>query len=593
MDEPASLEARVAALEGEIQRLRASLAPLEAWASYYGVKTAHPGPAAATTATAAVPGAAVANIAPGLTSTSDAPAVAAKTQLGGEQMLIRVMYGVGILVLLIGAAIFIPSLSALGPHLRVLVGIAVGIALISAGARRANTGWQPLGLLALGAGLEYLSLWYAHATDIAPVGICAFAMFAVTGMLGSLAYIHRSERIAFAGLLGGYLTPLLIATDTPALLSLNLYLIVLGAAALGLGVVCRFRYVEFAAVAFVALYSTQWGFSFDANWHPLEALGASIVYFAEFSAALIIGARAGDDGVARRVLLSLEIFAFATFLAHRSINVNGWEGAGFGFTLLALAVVALLGARSAALARPLRLIFGWWALGAVLLAVQSVVPGMGDSGGFAVEGAVLAGIAAGTQQNGIRLGSALAFTIAFCISLYDWLSALWGHGSSLAGTQPFFNAPLAEYALIAIALVAAIELERRGGTPPTGWLAILRVALQSTIAWTLAVQAFAVISADEPRSLLITALWTIDAALLIASGVRTRRGLLRGMGVALFVVVVFKVFLVDLSGVDPLVRFLSFLGVGLALVGVASGYNRALKSAAVTSDTASGGETAL
>jgi len=587
MDEPASLEARIAVLEGEVERLRSSLAPLEAWAAHYGVKTVQYG------ATAAVPGIAASGVTGGIASTSaasavDASTVAANKPLGGEQLLIRAMYGVGILVLLIGAAIFIPSLSVLGPHLRVLVGIAVGIALISAGARRANIGWQPLGLLALGAGLEYLSLWYAHATEIAPVGICALAMFAVTGMLGSLAYVHRSEKIAFAGLLGGYLTPLLIATDTPALLSLNLYLIVLGAAALGLAVICRFRYVEFAAVAFVALYSTQWGFSFDANWHPLEALGSSIVYFAEFSAALVVGARAGDDGIARRVLLSLELFAFATFLAHGSITVSGWEGAGFGFTLLALAVVALVAARSAALVAPLRLVFAWWALGAVLLAVQSVVPGVGDSGGFAVEGAVLVGIAAGTQLNGIRLGSALAFTIAFCIAFYDWGDVLWGHGSTVGG-QPFLNASFAEYVLIAIALFAAIELERRGGTPPVAWLGILRGALQATIAFTLAVQAFAVISADEPRSLLITLLWTIDAALLIAGGLRTRRGLLRGMGVALFVIVVFKVFLVDLSGVDAVVRFLSFLGVGLALVAVANRYNRALKSATTS---ASDGEAA-
>jgi uncharacterized membrane protein len=583
MDEPASLEARVAALEGEIQQLRASLAPLEAWASHYGVKTQ-------SVATSAVPTAIVANIAPGITPASAAPAAAAKPALGGEQLLIRVMYGVGILVLLIGAAIFIPSLSVLGPHLRVLVGIAAGIALISAGARRAYSGWQALGLLALGAGLEYLSLWYAHATDIAPVGICALAMFAVTGMLGSLAYIHRSERIALAGLLGGYLTPLLIATDQPSLLSLNLYLIVLGAAALGLAVVRRFRNVEFAAVAFVALYSTQWGFSFDANWQPLEALASSIAYFAEFSAALVIGARAGDDGIARRVLLSLELFAFATYLAHGSINVNGWEGAGFGFTLLALAVVALLGARSAALVTPLRLIFGWWALGAVLLAVQSVVPGMGDSGGFAVEGAVLAGIAAGSPQSGIWIGSALAFITAFSIALFDWVTTVVGGSGSEA--LPFFNAPFAQYALIGVALFAAIELERRGGAPQTAWLAILRVALQSTIAWTLAVQVSALIRTEEPRSLAITVLWTIDAALLIASGVRTRRGLLRGMGVALFVIVVLKVFLVDLSGVDPLVRFLSFLGVGLALVGVATGYNRALKNAAAAPEAPGDGEPA-
>lgn len=70
----------------------------------------------------------------------------------------------------------------------------------------------------------------------------------------------------------------------------------------------------------------------------------------------------------------------------------------------------------------------------------------------------------------------------------------------------------------------------------------------------------------------------------IAAGARD----LRGYGLALLTLVTFKVFLVDAAALDGILRILSFLGLGLALIAIGWAYNRFLGKAARASSAAAG-----
>ncbi|MBX3563097.1 MAG: DUF2339 domain-containing protein [Sphingomonas sp.] len=79
-----------------------------------------------------------------------------------------------------------------------------------------------------------------------------------------------------------------------------------------------------------------------------------------------------------------------------------------------------------------------------------------------------------------------------------------------------------------------------------------------------------------------------SAALLSVSlfwlwrGIAAARHDLRVAGLALLTVVTFKVFLIDASALDGVLRILSFLGLGLALIGIGWAYNRFLGKNAAT-----------
>jgi uncharacterized membrane protein len=68
--------------------------------------------------------------------------------------------------------------------------------------------------------------------------------------------------------------------------------------------------------------------------------------------------------------------------------------------------------------------------------------------------------------------------------------------------------------------------------------------------------------------------WIAMGAALMALGMRTGVRSLRLASLALVGLVTAKVFLIDMSGLDGLWRVLSFLGLGLALIGLGAFYRR-------------------
>lgn len=72
----------------------------------------------------------------------------------------------------------------------------------------------------------------------------------------------------------------------------------------------------------------------------------------------------------------------------------------------------------------------------------------------------------------------------------------------------------------------------------------------------------------------ISILWTLFALALIGAGLRHRVGALRKVGLGLFTIVGFKVFLVDLAALDPFYRIVAFLLLGVLILFGAFAYLR-------------------
>ena len=81
-------------------------------------------------------------------------------------------------------------------------------------------------------------------------------------------------------------------------------------------------------------------------------------------------------------------------------------------------------------------------------------------------------------------------------------------------------------------------------------------------------------SLSDAESYAYSAVWLVSALALFIAGIKLARQYIRYAGLAVMVLVVLKVFLSDMSGLEGLYRIFSFIGLGLCLVGIGWIYQR-------------------
>jgi uncharacterized membrane protein len=94
--------------------------------------------------------------------------------------------------------------------------------------------------------------------------------------------------------------------------------------------------------------------------------------------------------------------------------------------------------------------------------------------------------------------------------------------------------------------------------------------------WDYFLKAGGAVDAALAQHVSLSVLWTLYATLLLFFGVQKKSPLLRWQSLALFGLVVGKVFLYDLSFLDRGYRILSFFVLGAVLLGVSFSYTRKL-----------------
>jgi uncharacterized membrane protein len=190
-------------------------------------------------AVAAVQGAAVHAAAP-------PPAPAPAPRLDLEQRIgARWTTWVGVIAILFAASFFVKwsiENDLIGPRARLGLGMSSGITLLAAGLalhRRRDVPYLSEGFSGLGLGLCYLSLYAGYAYyGLLPAGAAFGLMFVVTVLGTGVAVVSERQVTAVLALLGGLLTPVLLAQQEPNERVLLGYLVVLDLLVLA---IARFR----------------------------------------------------------------------------------------------------------------------------------------------------------------------------------------------------------------------------------------------------------------------------------------------------------------------------------------------------------------
>jgi uncharacterized membrane protein len=199
----------------------------------------------------------------------------------------------------------------LGPPVRIALGALLAAALIAAGewARRTErlaglsslpTAHIPSILTAAGTTVAYADVYAAHALYgfLAPGS--AFILLALVALATLAAALLHGPALAGLGLVGAYVTPLLVASQRPDYWSLYVYLAVVTAAAFALARFRMWRWLAITAVAFSAVWTLAGMGAISAN-----ALGAHafhvIVCFALAASLIVAGLWLGPDALPGRI----------------------------------------------------------------------------------------------------------------------------------------------------------------------------------------------------------------------------------------------------------------------------------------------------
>ena len=199
----------------------------------------------------------------------------------------------------------------LGPPVRIALGALLAAALIAAGewARRTErlaglsglpTAHIPSILTAAGTTVAYADVYAAHALYgfLAPGS--AFILLALVALATLAAALLHGPALAGLGLVGAYVTPLLVSWQRPDYWSLYVYLAVVTAAAFALA---RFRMWRWLAITAVA-FSTLWTLP-GIGVVSVDALGAHafhvIVGFALAASLIVAGLWFGPDALPGRI----------------------------------------------------------------------------------------------------------------------------------------------------------------------------------------------------------------------------------------------------------------------------------------------------
>lgn len=512
---------------------------------------------------------------------------------------------IGILAVLISMAWFLKLAIDnhwIGPAGRVLIGLIAGAALIAWSERFRSKGYPAFSysLKALGSGILYLSLWAAFSLfHLIPSSVAFVAMIAVTAFNGFMAWVQDAELLGLYAIAGALSTPLLISEGGNHEITLFSYLFMLDLAVLVLVILKPWSRLLFASFLGTIFFFTGWWMSFYSDAQAGRSAAFVTLFFLLFAFAprliklrsrAAIGsdaqlASAWDNLVGMVVPLVNAALAFLAFYAIVDESTACWIAVAFAAFYLAINSLPERGI----LRRNPPALFSLHLASAVVfltLALPLKAHGRWLTTGWLVEGAALLWVASRVQLLLLRVLAVLCLLLGLVALLAV---------NSPASLTPILNQRFGVYCVAIAAFAFAAWLAAREGSKdhtgdPLPWLviapsAILLVNILILVAlgweihnywWYLRWHGNSSLYHDSEMyaHFSYSGLFMLFGAILLSVGFWKRSAFVRWQALVLLAATIGKVFLVDMSELSQGYRILSFLGLGVLLLGVSYAYQR-------------------
>ncbi|MYD96937.1 MAG: DUF2339 domain-containing protein [Gammaproteobacteria bacterium] len=462
---------------------------------------------------------------------------------------------VGVVVALLGVAFFIKyaidrQLFVFPMWARLSAVALFGMVLLGIGWRLRNE--RPtyaLGMQGGGLAILYLTTYAAFEFyDLLPATVAFAAMVVVTVATGVVATVQDSRTLIVLGVAGGFLAPLLAATDAGSHVALFSYYAVLNAAILTIGWFKAWRILNLLGFAFTFVIASVWGYQgyrpeFFATTEPFLVLFV-LMYI---GIAVLFARRRPPElrgFVDSAVVFGPPLIGFA--LQTRLVD-NDWGLATSAGALSGLYfVLAALIWRSKDL-RTLAWCFGGLALLFLAVAFPLALDERWTSAAWAVQGAMLAWF-------GVRNGSRLLAFAGVALQIAAAVSFVLQPGSIVDAAWPVLNGYFLGGVLIAVAGWTVGQSFDHGADSTVLGRVMARLALGWGAAWWLWTGG-SQISATLEASATSAALGFVSLTAMVGMGASTVWPRLNALALVLLPAAVL-ILLVEIAlGPGPLAEF--------------------------------------
>jgi uncharacterized membrane protein len=395
---------------------------------------------------------------------ADAPAPRpSPDQPAGDSLETRIGAGclarIGIVAVVIGMGFFLKlaiDYGWVGPGERVLIGVATGLLFLAFGRYLIHRAYHATATILVGGGLAilYFSLYAAFAFySLIGQGPAFAFMILVTAIAVALSLKFDSRSIALFGLLGGFLTPIMLSTGTNSFVPLCLYLLMLDLAFLALARFKDWKWLNALAWGGTALILAGWAEAHYTRSQYGRTLAWFSAFFTIFWLIAILPRIVRKDPKAGS--LSLMTANSLVYFAVVAALTEDWRSLATGTFTLGVAAIHILMASVAARLAPTDRSLSFTTAGLAIFFLTMVFPMQYDDDpvilAWIVESAVLMAIGLRVRRLEFRVGAWVMLAIA--------AMRLLSYGSAISHDPPSFTLLLNKrFGLIVLLVLAAFGL---------------------------------------------------------------------------------------------------------------------------------------
>ncbi len=483
---------------------------------------------------------------------------------------------IGIIAFTFGVAFFLKYAFEnewIGPAGRVTLGAAAGLSILFFADRLRARGLRQYAYVLSGGGILilYLSIYAAFNFYRLVEQPVAFVLMALVTMVAVLLSVrHDALAIAILGLIGGFLTPLLLSTGRDNQIGLFTYVALLDAGVLALAYFKRWRSLDFMSFACTTLMFFGWHFAH----YRQEKLWPTIFFLTLFFLLFTSLAVAHNVLPRRRTRWPdlLLVICSATLYFGASYTLLDEAGYGRGLGAYALTVSGFYGLLFLAAWTRNRqdrlLVYGYAGAGVTFLtmAVAIQTDQHWVTIGWAAEGLMLTWVGLRAKESAARHAALMVFAVAVG-HWFAWDVRDFAFREGAAEFVPLLNRRALSCAALVGALLGSAWAYRRENENEVE--AGERSVIGSFFAMMGALMAFTLLTLDvndyfnarlvrvapenwadgrfveNTRQFSLTTLWTFYGAALVALGLARRMRLLRFGALLLLAATVLKIFLFD------------------------------------------------
>ncbi len=481
---------------------------------------------------------------------------------------------IGIIAIFLGVTFFLKYavdnqwIGAVG---RVSIGAAVGLAFLALGERlRKRYPSYAYGLTGGGIAVLYAATWFASGKkyDLLSPTVAFALMAVVTATASLLAARYNALPIAVLGLIGGFLTPILLSTGVDNERGLFSYIALLDMGVLALAYSKQWRSLNYMAfistVLMFAGWMNEW---YDPNklWTTIFFLTVLFAIFALLAVLYNVVNRRSTGWLDLAMVFSNALLYFGT--SYELLDDNHHSILGL-FALLVSAFYMGLGYFTYNRDREDRLLILTF-LGLAFLFAVLAVPIQFDQHwvtmGWAIEGAVMSWIGLRANDRTSRYAALVVFGVAVAHWFYVDMREFAYHANE--SFLPLLNRRALSCAVLVAALAAAVGIYKRTKSNVEDEERSMFIGLYMLGANTLAVilltldandyfnqKKAGVQQAGSDRDRIdnahystLSALWAIYGASALIVGIKRRLKLIRGAAMALLAAAIVLVLLLNLS----------------------------------------------